>query len=320
MIMLSFITAAPTPAAEQYAQSPSAASLRWENDTFGDTDANYTNGISLALTRPGNGPLGGVWGLLGEREGKRFATYELTQLQFTPVDLSRTNPDPADRPYAGLLYLGLTTHLQREESLQSLKLMAGLVGPGSLAEATQRFTHRTLGFGLPQGWASQIKNEPVIDLVYEYRRKFALTPRGAAAGIELIPRGGAMLGNYLIQGEAGAQLRVGYHLPDDFGATVLRGIGYLPFPLDEKPHHSWGFYAFAGGEASLVGWNVTLDGNTVAESRNVDKRPFLPAAEFGATLWTEYFQTSFAYVMLGKEFYGQKVREDYGSILLSAFF
>ena len=65
---------------------------------------------------------------------------------------------------------------------------------------------------------------------------------------------------------------------------------------------------------------MTLDGNTFADSRNVDKRPFLPAAEFGATFWTEYFQTSFAYVMWGKEFYGQKEREDYGSILFSAFF
>jgi len=29
----------------------------------------------------------------------------------------------------------------------------------------------------------------------------------------------------VIQAETEAQCRVGYHLPDDFGATVLRGIG-----------------------------------------------------------------------------------------------
>lgn len=320
MFPVLFVSASAGSAAEHQEGGKSAFSLRWENDTFGGTDANYTNGISLALTRPGKGLLGGVWDLFGAREGRRFATYELAQLQFTPSDLNRTNPDPTDRPYAGLLYLGFTSHLQKEESLQSLKLMAGVVGPGSGAEATQRFTHRVFGYGLPQGWSHQLKNEPIIDLVYEYRRKFALTPRKAAVGIELIPRGGAMLGNYLIQGGVGAQVRVGYHLPDDFGTTVLRGIGYLPFPLDDTTRHSWGFYAFAGGEANLVGWNVTLDGNTFADSRSVDKRPFLPAAEFGATFWTEYFQTSFAYVMWGKEFYGQKEREDYGSILFSAFF
>lgn len=321
IVMVSLLAASTTPAAERQAgASGSAFSLRWENDTFGGTDANYTNGISFALTRAEGGPFGGLWNVFGESEGKLFATYELAQLQFTPSDLKRSDPDPSDRPYTGLLYLGLTTHLQLKESLQSFKLIAGVVGPASLAEATQRFTHRVLSYTLPQGWAHQLKNEPILNLFYEYRRKYALIPDDAEPGIELIPTGGAMLGNYLIQGEAGAQVRVGYHLPHDFGATVLRGIGYLPFPTVEETSHSWGFYAFVGGQANLVAWNVTLDGNTFADSRHVDRRLFLPAAEFGATLWTRYFQTSFSYVMWGKEFYGQKEREDYGSILFSYFF
>ena len=107
---------------------PQALSIRSENDSFGNTDENYTNGISLALTTPGDGPVSWVWGLLGNPAGQRFATYELTQLQFTPSDLGRSDPDPSDRPYAGVLYLGFATHVQREESLQSLKLLAGVVG------------------------------------------------------------------------------------------------------------------------------------------------------------------------------------------------
>lgn len=315
------ISAAPSFAAEEQAGSiRNAFSVRWENDTFGGTDANYTNGISLALTQTGKGVLGGVWDVGGEAEGKRFATYELTQLQFTPSDLSRSDPDPNDRPYAGLLYLGFTTHLQRQESLHSLKLMTGVVGHASYSEGLQKFTHEVLGYNLPKGWSHELKNEPVFNLLYEYRHKYPLTPRDAAVGVELIPMGGAFLGNYLIQAEAAMQCRVGYHLPDDFGTTVLRGVGYLPFPQDVKTGHTWGFYAFAGGGANLVGWNLTLDGNTFAQSRSVDKRLFLPAAEFGASLWTRWFQTTFSYVMWGREFYGQKEREDYGSVLLSVFF
>lgn len=321
MLVLACIPAMPSLATEKLAEpTGSAASLRWENDTFGGTDANYTNGISLALTRAGKGLLGGVWDLRGEAEGKRFATYELTQLQFTPNDLKSSDPDPNDRPYAGVLYLGVTTHLQREESLHSLKLMAGVAGPASYAEGLQRYTHRVFGYTLPQGWAHQLKNEPIVNLLYEYRHKYPVTPRGAAFGVELIPMGGAFLGNYLIQAEAELQCRVGYHLPDDFGATVLRGVSYLPFPQDEQSHHAWGFYAFAGGSANLVARNLTLDGNTFTDSRSVDRRLFLPAAEFGASLWSRWFQATFAYVMWGKEFYGQQVREDYGSILLSWFF
>jgi lipid A 3-O-deacylase len=310
----------PLLAAEQQPEPiRSAFSLRFENDAFGGTDANYTNGISMALTLRGKGLLGGVWDLAGTGKGERLATYELTQLQFTPSDLELSNPDPADRPYAGLLYLGCTTHLQREDSLHSLKLMAGIAGPASYAEGLQRFTHRVLGYNLPQGWAYQLKNEPVINLIYEYRHKYRISPRDAAITFEVIPIGRAFLGNYLIQGDAEVQCRVGYH-PDDFGTTVLRGIGYLPFPEEGQTHHSWGFYAFAGGAASLVARNLTLDGNTFAESRSVDKRPFLPTAEFGASLWTKWCKTTFSYVMMGREFYGQPEREDYGSILFSYFF
>jgi hypothetical protein len=50
------------------------------------------------------------------------------------------------------------------------------------------------------------------------------------------------------------------------------------------------------------------------------KRLLLPAVEFGASLWTRRFQTSFSYVILDSEFYGQNDREDYGSVLFSYFF
>ena len=315
------LTATPSFSEERPAPHiKSAFSLRFENDSFGDTDENYTNGMSLALALTGGGVLGGVWNLFDAPEGRRFATYELGQLIFTPSNLNLPDPDPLDRPYAGFLYLGISTYLQHEESLHGLKLFAGVVGPASLAEAVQRATHRLIGSTLPKGWDYQLRNEPVVNLLYEYRRKISLTSRDAAVGVELIPMGGAMLGNFLIQAQTEMQVRIGYQLPNDFGTTTLRGIGFLPFPQDDVSHRAWGFYAFAGGYASVVGRNLTLDGNTFMHSRSVDKRPFLPALEFGASLWTRYFQTSFSYVMLGNEFYGQPRREDIGSVLLSSYF
>jgi len=321
LIVLICFAATASFAAEPIAKpTRNAFSIRFENDCFSDTDENYTNGMSLALTQTGKGLLGGVWDIFGEAAGNRFATYELTQLMFTPSNLRLSFPDPTDRPYAGLLYLGFTTHLQRENSLHSLKLIAGVAGPASFAEDIQRFSHTVLHSTHAQGWEHQIKNEPVINLAYEYRYKYALTPRDNPFGVEVIPMGGAFLGNYLIQAQADVQFRVGYHLPDDFGTTVLRGSAYLPFPQNDKAHQAWGIYAFAGGGASLVARNLTLDGNTFADSRSVSKHIFLPAAEFGASLWTQWFQTTFSYVISGKEFHGQPKREDYGSVVLSCLF
>jgi len=298
-------------------QAQGAFSLRGENDGLAGTDANYTSGISMALTKKDSGLLGGVWNMFGQVEGERFSTYELTQLQFTPFDF-RPDPDPLDRPYAGLLYLGFITHLQRDDSLHGFKLLAGVVGPASFAESLQRATHRILGYDLPKGWDHQLKNEPILNLLYQYRRRIALTPRDQAFGIDIIPMGGAMLGNYLIQGQVDTQMRIGYHLPADFGVTVLRDLGYLPFP--QQMEHAWGMYAFAGGGANFVARDLTFDGNTFAHSRSVDKRPVVPMAKFGASVRFGRFQTWFSYILMGDEFYGQKEKGSYGSVDLSYFF
>lgn len=306
--------------AEQGAGRPqNALTLYWENDAFDGTDANYTNGISMGLTQKGSGVLGGLWSLFGAH-GELYSSYELSQLLFTPADLDRSVPDPSDRPYAGLLYLGLTTHLQSRERQQSLKLVMGVVGPYSQGEKAQDVAHHVFANKMPKGWGSQLKNEPILNLMYEYRHKFALASTDSGVGVELIPIGGASLGNLSIKARAETQLRFGYQLPNDFGTTLLREIAYLPFPQATRTDNNWGIYAFAGASASLIARDLTLDGNSFEKSPSVDKRPFVPAVEFGTSLWTNRFQTSFTYLMCGKEFYGQRVREDYGSLTFSFFF
>lgn len=304
----------------QSEQGRSAFSLRWENDTFGGTDANYTNGMSAALTRPGSGLLGGIWNLLGAGNGRKTSTYEITQLQFTPSDLTLNPPDPNDRPYVGLTYLASATHLQREESLQSFKLIAGFVGPDSGADAAQRLAHHALNQKSPQGWAYQLRDEGVFNLQYEYRHKYQFKSRTSGLGIELIPMAGGFLGNYLTQAQSDVLIRFGYHLADDFGPTSLRGIGYLPLPQFENTDYSWGTDAFIRGGANLVIHNMTLDGNTFMKSRSVNKHLVVPAVEFGIELWTKYFLTTASFQYRGREFDAQQNREGYGSILVSLLF
>ena len=314
--LLQVVVAAPV-FADTAGTADQSFSIRFENDSFGKTDENYTNGISLAWTFAGDGLAGWAWDLFGTPAGKRFTTLELSQLQFTPSDLSRSDPDPDDRPYAGVLYGGVATHLQREESLHTLKLLAGVVGPASNSEGVQKATHRVLGYRLPKGWNHQVKNEPIINLLYEYRHRYTLTPEGSAIGIQFIPRGELFLGNFLTQAGVALQARIGYHLPADFGATVLRGAGYLPPPDQAQQAYRWGVYAYAGSSANLVAWNITLDGNTVAESQRVHKRLFLPTNELGMSIWTAWFQTTFSYVILEREFDTQPRRENYGAVLFT---
>ena len=217
----------PSPP-DSASSSRSALSLRWENDTIAGQDENYSNGISLALTRSGQSWLGGIWNLFGADGDRYLHGYDFGQIIVTPADINRTVPDPNDRPYSGLLYFAASTHLIRENRFHGLKFITGVVGPYSFAEETQREVHRLGGSAIPQGWDYQLETEPIFNMVYEHRRRYDLFQTESGFGFQVIPMAGAMLGNVLIQGQAGAQLRLGYNLPDDFGTTLMRGPAICP--------------------------------------------------------------------------------------------
>jgi hypothetical protein len=300
-----------------------AASIRWENDTFGGTDRFYTSGGSISVIHSGGGWLDSFADWLPWGEGYRSVGYDLGQIIVTSSDKLLAFPDPEDRPYAGALLAGLTVHVERGRCYHGLKLIAGVVGPWSFAEEIQTEVHRIADVDLPQGWDYQLGNEPVLDLVYEHRRRYRLWGDGPGFACEVLPKATVMLGNLLTQGQVGGQLRWGYHLPDDFGVTLLRGMGHLPPPRRSGTAtggSSWGAYCYGGVHGSLVLHNITLDGNTWQDSRSVDKELFVPAAEAGVAVITGHFVTSFSYVFLGHEFEGQKQNSEFGAFTVTYLF
>lgn len=203
-------------------------SVRWENDTFGGTDRFYTDGISLALFRIEPGWLRSWSDRNGRAADQVSVSFEAGQIMVTPADTRRAVPDPMDRPYAGLLYGAVSFHFQEGRAYHGLKLISGVVGPWSLAEDTQKWVHKRIGSGIPQGWGSQLHNEPILNLVYEHRRKYRLWTGPGEGALELLPMANLMLGNVLTQGQLGAQVRLGWRIPDDFGTTLMRGMVHLP--------------------------------------------------------------------------------------------
>lgn len=299
-----------------------ALSLRWENDAFAGTDRDYSNGTSLSYMRRGRGWLGEFWDLFGEADREYFQSYELGQVIVTPADTSRAIPDPKDRPYAGLLYLSFSTAARHDNQLNGLKLVTGVVGPDSMAGDAQNWFHSLIGNGQAQGWHYQLHNEPILNLLYEHRRKYSLFQTEPGFAADCIPSGNIMLGNVLIQGHAAAEARLGWNLPDDFGTTLLRGFGTMPFaqhPAD-RPAARLGAYVFGGIGGTAVARNLTLDGNTFQDSPHVEKRSLFASGEVGASLWTRWCQAAFSYVMWGKEFYGQQSDSRFGAASLTVFF
>ena len=298
-------------------------SARWENDAFGGTDRFYTNGISFSLARSGSSWLDPLADRLPWGTGHRTVSYEFGQIMVTPVDTSRPIPDPADRPYAGILYLGLSLHVDGKDSYHGLKFITGVVGPWSLAEETQKEVHRWVDSSQPQGWDYQLRNEPIVNLVYEHRRKYRLLGKSCGLALEMLPAANVMLGNVLTQGQIGGQLRLGYNIPDDFGTTLMRGMVHLPPPrpsTDPRLSQKLGVFIYGGANMNLVLRHITLDGNTWKESPSVEKEWLVPAAEVGMAVATRRFMVTFSHVLWGREFKGQQTNSEFGAFTVTCRF
>jgi lipid A 3-O-deacylase len=334
VVLMSFAVLLPTASAAGTADQISpisltteprqwSMSLRWENDLFGDTDRFYTNGLSISLSHNGPSWMDPLADLLPWGQGHRTVGYDLTQAMVTPADNMRCVPDPTDRPYAGILSLGLTLHVEGSDSYHGLKLLAGVVGPWSFAGETQNEVHRLTGNRQSQGWDYQLENEPILDLLYEYRYRSRLAGRHEGWAIEVIPGAAGWLGNAFTGAEIAVILRAGYNIPHDFGPTLVHGMGHLPPPyrVDQIESNSgWGFSVYVAEFFGLVLRDITLDGNTFKDSPRVDKNYFVPAIGIGMAIGNQHFQTSFTYVFWGTEFKGQEEYSKFGSITFSYLF
>lgn len=299
---------------------PWSFTLRAENDLPVNSDRYYTNGVSLSFARC-TADEDALWPRLlrlpGLAEPGLLATgFDFGQVMVTPADTSLAVPDPRDRPYAGLLFLGASWQRLAENQYTALKLITGMVGPASLAEQTQKTVHRAIGVALPRGWDQQLRNEPIFNLVYERRWRSPAWGDRTGWGGDALAVGGFMLGNVLTQAYAQLQVRAGWRTPPDFGTSLIRGIGALPPARD---HAAWGVHAFAGLGGLAVARNLTLDGNTFRDGPAVERRPLVPVAEAGLVVRGEGWQVAASWNAWGREFDAQARHAEFGALAFTYF-
>ncbi len=331
-----FSAAGPIRAAEgQKPQAlPGIFSLYIENDLPAGTDRNYTNGLEALWVSPelgeGEGRLRAPGWIdflsrltfIKSPDAERFFSLSLGQAMYTPEDLSRPVPDPADRPYAGFLYAGLAVHSLNAGSLDTAGIDLGVVGPLSLAGVIQRLWHHTFGWPAPQGWAYQLKNEPVLSLTYEHEQKI-LRPRvDEGFGRDAVVHAGISLSNAFTGALAGLEFRFGWNLPRDFGNTHIRPGGDRSALLDERglrrlEKRPFGFHFFLALDGKAVVRDIFLDGNTFGDGPRVEKIPLVGQAMAGIALHCGRLKFSFGYVFLSKEFTTQRGTQTYGSLNLA---
>lgn len=302
------------------AEQTGTLSFILENDIFAGKDQHYTNGARVIWV-PGKDAPTPQWAVKVARyvpwfpdEGEIRHGYAFGQSMFGPEDITLVDPPLDERPYAGWLYgtVGLGVESGRQLDLVSLTL--GVVGPASLAEQTQKFVHKVVDSNKPQGWDTQLDNEPGVILTYQRNwRGYATSTH--ATRMDFTPHLGFALGNVFTYANAGLTMRVGKNLPNDYGPPRIQPG--LPGSGDFSPASNFGWYFFAGVEGRVVARNIFLDGNTFSDSRSVDKKPLVGDLQVGFVLDWSDVRLSYTHVVRSREYETQDSHDQFGALSVS---
>ncbi len=309
-------------------------SFYFDNDVFTGNDNKYTGGLGLSWTsaaaetyeeRGFQRKIVNAFSFLPtvNDEGYRnYVQFVLGMEAYTPTDIRALDPPLGEHPYAGVVYVDSSLFSMSRIASHQLTLRLGFVGPSTGAEDVQRWIHEIIGSPIPQGWDTQLKNEPIVNFFYQYNRRLLRRAPPNGAGFDFSWNGGAGVGNYYIGANVGLTGRVGYRLPDNYGVTPLLGgtasmVGLAP------PRQKFQVYAFLGAQGfGILRWLPT-DGNTIADSRNGDRDDWFLSVSGGIVLGYSRVLLSYSYHGLAglqdPENFKTENRSDFGTILITVF-
>jgi hypothetical protein len=308
--------------------------LYLENDLFTDTDEHYTSGFKLSWSshdleqfsdsRYANPllPLFDILPYINEKEYQKNLVFSLGQNIYTPVNTDTNLLIQDDRPYAGWLYLGVGVVWKDSNVRNSLVLDIGVVGPASQAEETQNFIHDLRGFDSPNGWDNQLDDEIAFTLAYERMWRWPHHAQRSGLDWEVLPHAGLAAGTVRTFANAGAELRVGLNLPDDFGTSSIGPAATTSTPVDGLmgADRSWfdvGAYLFVRVDGRAVARNIFLDGNTFSDSHSVSKNPLVADLSAGAAINYKNTKLAYALVYRTEEFEEQDDGQVFGTVSLN---
>ncbi len=269
-------------------------SITNQNDEQTGSDNNYTNGavISWASNEVSEYEEGSFvrnwarfWSFLPHvGDADTYAAWQLGQEVYTADDISDPDPPLDDQPYAGITYLDSLLRAQRARSAHTWILRLGFVGPSSHADDVQQGAHDLIGATKPQGWATQLPDEPFVNVGYAADYLWLEGEVGQSASWRLVPTGNAELGTYLVAAGGGLYGEIGWNLPAAFGGRrLLQGFEPgLTVGVGPQPQLSLAFYGGLGGYG--IAHFLPLDGTVFKDSRSVDSNPWLGIASAGVSL------------------------------------
>ncbi|WP_157977101.1 lipid A deacylase LpxR family protein [Taibaiella helva] len=223
---------------------------------FGPTsDKGYTNGTRFDYYFVKDSSRFFLDKLMPKAGKQAVNTYALGLMQtmFTPSDLNATEPDVSDWPYTGALFLSYSQHSSNAEKGYNLQteLIAGVMGPASMAEQLQTVIHKLINSAKPMGWDKQYPTDILLNLNLSLEKR--LWRYGG--WLDVTGGGQAMLGTMLDGASLYGLVRIG-KMNDYFD-------GLLPQFVSRKKHKLQA-YITARPSLEWVGYNAVIEGGVFA--------------------------------------------------------
>lgn len=295
----------------------------WENDSLGSpfgrgTDNDYTNGLRLAIGTIREQSWE-TW--LKEKCGSRCdgyvskSSYAFTHQFYTPTNIQRERV--GDRPWAGFMALSANLQLTNVHRQHSLEVQAGVLGQGAGAQYVQSKWHQVTGGPPPCCWRHQLRNEPMLNLLYGYGM-LARSKRFPYADAIATP--GFALGTLRTYPSMSATVRAGYHITG-FPVPTLEQEApralKTEMKLPARPRTE--FYLMAGADGRYVLHDSTLDGGFFRDGPSVRKIPFVHDYRLGFSGRLDSFRVSYNLVLRSPELEHQRglhFNHNYHSLML----
>jgi lipid A 3-O-deacylase len=304
------------------------AYVRLDNDVFAGTDRGYSNGTEIGFVSPtvddfqdSSLNAASLWinrrlaGLQPEGYAYNNMVVTLGQGMFTPSDWWRETPDPNDRPYAGVLLFGVTYNGRDEDSMRATTFNIGVVGPSAFAKETQNLVHSFAGGERFAGWDHQLRDEPVLRIMQQRLHKRTMTKPTWMS--DLIFHYGGSVGNLTTFANAGAEVRIGGWIPDNFGSAPALPVAENTAPtIGPIFSETVRVHAFAALDVRYVVHDITLDGNTFKDSASVDREDLVADLGVGVAAHWGNWKIAFARYFRTREFRGQDSEAELGSLTI----
>lgn len=258
-------------------ESKASVMFTMENDMFAEklglskSDRWYTSGINFTVKKNSAAPFKldqRLVDMTDAKENSFCVEYGLNfgQLMFTPVDLRNPAPQPDDRFWGAWLYFGTIAQVRParpnseeaefgfKDSVTTVKLDIGVVGPAALGEQSQKLIHRAIDSPMPEGWNNQLKNELGVQLTLLRSDIFA-PAQSSRFGWDITSHYGFGLGTVFDYVNAGATIRIGNNLA---GAPVgtIENPSLMAFSGTQKR-----LYAIGRVDVKASLHNTFLDGS-----------------------------------------------------------